>query len=91
MNGKDGFGKQNKQNVGHCNESATLRKLSDVSSLLKQILSLATSKSVIQQTESVAKVSNINHEQKLQDIHTSPEPNKEVINHPIFSQDKFRL
>lgn len=59
--------------------------------LSKQILSLAMSKNVIQQAESLVQVSSANHEQKPQDLHASPEPNKKVINHLFSSQDKSRL
>lgn len=90
MSGKDVFDKQNRQKVGHCSLSTTLRKLSDVPFSPKQIPSLATSKS-----DPANRIHSIgfqyNHEQKPQDIHASPEPNKKVINHPFFSQDKLRL
>lgn len=49
------------------------------------------SKSVIQQAESLVQVSSANREQKPQDIHASPEPNKKVVDHLFSSQNKSRL
>lgn len=68
-----------------------LREKCQLSFLSKQTLSLAMSRSVIQEAESIVQIFNANHEQEPEDICASPEPNKKVTNHLFYSQDKSRL